>query len=270
MESLLRGLSYMSKSCPVHPSVTNAEQLIAVCVKETLTFSHVEHPNILPFYGIFYMEDFIGQIDFLLYMICWRDWVIYIAQSVIHGNLRATMSSLPYWAACIADYDLYSVIALANKSEIQDCNVRWKAPELIDELQDRTFPPPTPSSDVYSAASAIGRTSFFELKHDSTVVSRVVWGIRPTKPSTQQDLELSDEIWAIMLLLWRGNPDERPTVQQALESLRQIPPLPLTTTRLWKAMQKQRTDFRSPLAASAFRAAVLGDAQIFEHSLIQL
>ncbi|KAF5349241.1 hypothetical protein D9756_009413 [Leucocoprinus leucothites] len=269
------------------------------CVSETLTFGHFEHPNIIPFYGIFHMEDSVGRIGMVTPWMSNGTVDKYLdlnpeaprlplvydmleglghlhAQSVIHGNLRsANVLMTPTGTACIADYGLCSVIALANMSEIQDSNLRWKAPELMEELQDGFFPSPTPSSDVYSAASVmyeilVGRMPFFEFKHDSTVVSRVTRGIRPMKPSTQQHLELSDEIWAIMMQSWRGNPDERPIVQQVLESLQQIPPLPLTMTRLWKVMQKQRTDFRSPLAASAFRAAVLGDAQIFEHSLIRL
>ncbi|KAF5349255.1 hypothetical protein D9756_009409 [Leucocoprinus leucothites] len=219
----------------VYSSVVDVERLIAECVNETLAFSNFEHPNILPFYGIFCIDDFSGWTGMVTPWMQNGTFHEYLdsnpeaprlplvydmleglgylhAQSVIHGNLRAANVLItPTGTACIADYGLCSVMALASNSEIQGSNLRWKAPELMEELQDGSFPSPTPSSDVYSAASVmyeilVGNAPFFELKHDSTVVSKVAQGIRPTKPFTGQYLELSDEIWAIMMQSWSGTP----------------------------------------------------------------
>ena len=36
-----------------------------------------------------------------------------------------------------------------------ECNVRWKAPEMMDELPDGSLPSPTFQSDAYSTASVM-------------------------------------------------------------------------------------------------------------------
>jgi hypothetical protein len=91
------------------------------------------------------------------------------------------------------------------------------------------------------------------------VVARVIQGTRPTKPSPQQYLEFSDEIWAIMKRSWAGSPSDRPTIHQLLASLRQVPTVALTASRLWKAMQGPKKDHMPlPLTPQAFRTAMRG------------
>lgn len=56
--------------------------------------------------------------------------------------------------------------------------------------------------------------------------------------------------------LWHSNPAMRPNVSQALVNLRQISPVPLTMTRLWKFMQNPKTEVNQKkyLNPQAFRA----------------
>lgn len=89
-------------------------------------------------------------------------------------------------------------------------------PELLGSDADRL----TEKSDVYSLAMIItevlsGVSTF--LGHNTTAVMiRVTTGARPRR---QQHPNISDEIWGLVEICWRQNPDERPKAIDVLERL---------------------------------------------------
>ncbi|KAJ3576696.1 hypothetical protein NP233_g238 [Leucocoprinus birnbaumii] len=271
----------------------SARRLIAECAKKVLALSQYQHPSILPFYGTFRLE---GSPERIAIVTSWmpnstineylglnqetpRLPLIYDVleglnylhvRQVVHGNLRPTNILITSaGSACIADFGLSSLKDVANKlqQDLQsqsDENPRWKAPELMNELANGSFPAPTQESDVYSVALVmyeilIGRPPFYDIKHDSSVVARVSRGVRPTKPFPREllDMELSEEVWNIMTRSWEGSPSQRPTMHGVLESIRQINPIELTMTRMWKSMQKPRISHKTPLTLQSFRASYL-------------
>lgn len=166
----------------------------------------------------------------------------------------------------------------------------------MDELEDGTSPRPTFQTDVYSVASvmyeviflerAIGRWStqthkqvltgqipYYEFPRDATVISRILRGIRPTRPTSGLALELSDEIWNVMEDCWSADPSKRPTVKQVAEQLREIPQSELTTRRIAQhhlRKQKARDTEAGVLPPRLFRDAIRGHHPIFSKADIDL
>ncbi|KAJ3555729.1 hypothetical protein NP233_g12140 [Leucocoprinus birnbaumii] len=228
----------------------SARRLIAECAKKVLALSQYQHPSILPFYGTFRLE---GSPERIAIVTPWMPnstiteylglsqetprlplvrafhtlWIPekyskYSSPLVVHGNLRPTNILITSaGSACVADFGLSSLKDVANKlqQDLQsqsDGNPRWKAPELMDELANGSFPAPTQESDVYSVALVmyeilVGRPPFYDIKHDSSVVARVSRGVRPTKPFPREllDMELSEQVWNIMTRSWEGSPSQK-------------------------------------------------------------
>ncbi|KAF5349249.1 hypothetical protein D9756_009405 [Leucocoprinus leucothites] len=267
-------------------------RLINTCARESLALpTELNHPNVLPFYGVFYLSDDPVGVRQVGIVTPWMQSLdeflavdpeaprLAIAQIfdtlsglkylhdnlIVHGDLRAAnVFVTASGTACLFNFTLREFPddypSQPNKK------VRWQAPELMNELENGDMPSPTYASDVYSVASVMyeiltGQMPFHEVKRDISVVARVNRGIRPSKPPSPGPtlLELSDEIWQIMQECWVDSPSERPVVKQVLERLRQISPVVLTNTRLWKAMQRERESSVEPLSPQTFRSAMRGD-----------
>lgn len=106
-----------------------------------------------------------------------------------------------------------------------------------------------------------------------TVVLRVIQGLRQTRPSLDQALELSAEIWEVMdsESCWARDPAERPSVDRLAERLSSIHPTELTTSRI--KMQKpegeQDTEVDVP-TPSSFRAAMRDQNAGFSKAEIEI
>ncbi len=104
-----------------------------------------------------------------------------------------------------------------------------------------------------------------------TVMLRVMKGLRPARPSPEQALELSAEIWEVMERCWSHSPAERPSVDRVAERLFSIPPMgsTLRRMRLRKLERKQAVgvDALTPLS---FRAAMRGQNTTFSDAEIKL
>jgi hypothetical protein len=82
--------------------------------------------------------------------------------------------------------------------------------------------------DVYQILT--GLLPFHEIRSNVTVMSKIIQGMKPTKPSFGR-LELSIEIWAVMYDCWNPNPDERPRLRQVTDALCSVDTPELTTQR---------------------------------------
>ncbi|KAF9442739.1 kinase-like protein [Macrolepiota fuliginosa MF-IS2] len=258
------------------------------------------HPNLHPFYGIYWLEvpdhrvclvsPWAENGNVAEYLKANPDiprfplvfdilaGLGYLHQrKVIHGNLKsANVLVSPGGSACLTDFGLSSIVdtdiirwtSLETVTQTSG-TVRWEAPELIDELDDGSAPKPTLLSDVYSLASVIyevltGRLPFHEFPHEATILSKVIKGITPTKPSAMDSpsMEITDEIWGVMKSCWSFDLSERPTVKQVYEALHQLPQPSLTEERIAQNHTEHKHSYTTPLAPQDFRTAIRGHANI--------
>lgn len=114
-----------------------------------------------------------------------------------------------------------------------------------------------------------GQIPYYEFLRDVTVISRIMRGIRPTRPPSGLASELSDEIWYVMEGCWSTDPSKRPTVNQVAEQMRKVPQSELTIRRiaghhLWKG------NMGGVLPPRSFRDAIHGHHPAFSQADVDL
>ncbi|KAF9448430.1 kinase-like protein [Macrolepiota fuliginosa MF-IS2] len=275
---------------------SRTEHLAKSFARETMVWSQLKHPNLLPFYGVCRLPG--DRYDRVCLVAPWKEngnifdyleanpevprlplvfdilaGLEYLhQQKIVHGDLKsANILVSSDGSACLADFGLSSMVdaqilrwtSLDTMTQTGG-TVRWEAPELMDEQDDGSSPKPTFSSDIYSLACVMyevftGQIPFYEFPREATVISRVMRGITPTRPTASPNtLELTDEIWWLMLSCWRLNPNARPSVNHVTKTLLRLPPTVLAIRRMDQDFG-QRQDSKPLLTPQAFRAAIRGD-----------
>jgi serine/threonine protein kinase len=132
----------------------------------------------------------------------------------------------------------------------------WMAPEL---LNDENMPKPTFASDIYSFASVMykvhlarvwdqlflndwwstwqiltGFVPFHDVRNACIIMQRILNGRTPTKPTTLEGLELSEEIWSIIERCWVFIPSQRSRLTEVKKNLHKATPTALTLKRAQK------------------------------------
>jgi serine/threonine protein kinase len=129
--------------------------------------------------------------------------------------------------ARLADFGLVTIISdcpslLSSSSHTQGGTARWMSPELIDpqrfgvEQSCRTK-----SSDCYALGMVVyetisGRPPFHQ-HADLTVVMKVLEGERPTRGAG-----FAGSLWHMLTLCWAPQPDNRPTIEDVFQCLKEV------------------------------------------------
>ncbi|KAJ7586684.1 kinase-like domain-containing protein, partial [Mycena floridula] len=225
--------------------------------REIILWSQLSHPNILPLYGIYYLDDPRGSpvcmispwmehgniVQFLkgppehinrLALIQDISYGIqYLHQnSIIHGDLKgANILVTAIHQACIADFGLSAIAAsqfpiMSSKSSNQGGTIPWQAPETM------RYPDPTGNtyeSDMYAFACVCyqvftGKPPFCETENvrEIRIMNMVLAGERPKRPASS---ELTDALWDCMVDCWKPNGQDRPTANEVVSRLRTMPGL---------------------------------------------
>ncbi|KAF9448093.1 kinase-like protein [Macrolepiota fuliginosa MF-IS2] len=268
--------------------------------REAILWRSLTHPNLQPFYGIYRLGDPDNRVclvspwaengnineyleanpeapRFPLVFDILAGLGYLHQRKVVHGDLKCACANIlmsPLGSACLADFGLSSVVdtEILRWTSLETMTqtggtIRWEAPELMDELDDGSAPKPTLLSDVYSMASVMyevltGQIPFYEFPREATVLSKIMKGITPTKPSMDSTLELTDEVWGVMQSCWSLDPNERLTVEQTSEVLQQLPRPSLTEERIAQNQTKLKHPKITPLTPQDFIAAVRGHANV--------
>ncbi|KAJ7589942.1 kinase-like domain-containing protein, partial [Mycena floridula] len=214
--------------------------------REIILWSQLSHPNVLPLYGIYYLEDVesspvcmvspwmengnlvqflrstADKINRLLLTLDIASGLEYLhEQGIIHGDLKGLnilVTSAPV-RACITDFGLSNIIASQipeltsdNRSSTQGGTLAWQAPETMRHINPSKS---TRESDMYSFACVCyelftGKPPFCETEtfRDVTIMLKVLNGDRPSRPASS---ELNDTVWNCMTDCWKAQPAERPT-----------------------------------------------------------
>ncbi|KXN84991.1 Serine/threonine-protein kinase HT1 [Leucoagaricus sp. SymC.cos] len=264
---------------------SNMDKAVKAFLKEGVTWGQINHPNILPFYGIYRLQDKYNRLSLVspwlengnvnLYLenhptanrllLCYDiiQGILYLhKEGIVHGDLKgpnvlATRSG----RACIADFGLatMSYERKPNWTSLRSSvaiggTLRWQAPELLEfELSE-----PTASADVYAFGSIMyeiftGQIPFHEICQQVRVMKAILEGKRPTKPvpihPAWTKWGLSEDIWELMEECWETEPEQRPVASKVVQLITKLGP----GGRLDDTRPASTDEYLSP---SAFRHAV--------------
>ncbi|KAL0578928.1 hypothetical protein V5O48_003076 [Marasmius crinis-equi] len=242
---------------------SDVKDLIKGFMKEAIVWQQLTHANVLPFVGMYYLDEARKQLCLVSPWMEKGDLPHYLEETprehvdhqslafdvaaglsylhsrkIVHGDLKGVnVLMTPDERACIGDFGLSCVadscaIRLVTSSIRQSGTTRWLSPELL-ELSGRT----TKSSDIYAYACIFTGKVPFHGSRDCAVISAVVKKQRPLRPI--DELELTDEMWEVMVDCWKHDQSQRPTAADVLErigqlkSLRTGEPVELRPARDW-------------------------------------
>ncbi|KAG1791900.1 kinase-like domain-containing protein [Suillus plorans] len=151
------------------------------------------------------------------------------AKSVIHGDLTGP-NVLIYadGTACVADFGLslmYSEVISASQASWTSTfngNVRWMAPELLEEREDGTPVRPSKQSDVFSFGGIMlqvftNQIPYYYLRYNHMIVLHIA---KSETPSRTRYPELPEKYWPFIEQCWSTDPRDRPSTDEADVTIR--------------------------------------------------
>ncbi|KAK7026373.1 kinase domain-containing protein [Favolaschia claudopus] len=235
---------------------------IAMAVKdfgaEALIWRQLCHPNVLPFFGLYYIEqrlclispwmqngnimeyvrvnspDIRRRFSMILDVASGLEYLH--AQATVHGDLKGiNILVTPSGRACIADFGL-SIIVNAMTLRVTTSTIanrggtaRYHAPELFRETGVKTF-----ASDIYAFGCVAyeiitGAIPFRELSNDMNIMFRVLDGKRPEQLPSCTGTPALDSVWELLQMCWDGEQQKRPKADEIIKRLSQAPITAATT-----------------------------------------
>nr|GAT51260.1 predicted protein [Mycena chlorophos] len=212
--------------------------------REALIWRQLSHPNVLPFFGLYYLDsrlclvspwmadghvlDYLKtappNIDRTSLMLDIALGLEYLHENkVVHGDIKSmNILVTPSHRACVADFGLSSVTDVMtfkfphSTASVRGGTQRYQAPELIGTENTSTF-----ASDVYAFACVCyeiwtEQRPYFELKQDIFVAIKVCEGLRPSKPDNLAD---DHPLWMLLQDCWAKDAEARPTITQVVHRL---------------------------------------------------
>ncbi|KAJ6457914.1 kinase-like domain-containing protein [Mycena sanguinolenta] len=258
--------------------------------REALIWRQLCHPNVLPFFGLYYLEgrpclvspmmengnvmkfltnknpsdtDRVSLIlDVALGLQYLHD------QNVVHGDLKGLNILITHSGrACIADF---GVSAIANAMSVRFTHstvtvarggtTRYQAPELLRGESENHF-----GSDVYAFACVCyeimtGKVPFHNVYNDATVMFKILSGERPSPLpllSGSPGTKALDNLWELMQNCWEETREIRPTASQVVERLANSPigAEPTSSTTDWDDTSTSR--FRRSVQAEPLLPCIM-------------
>ncbi|KAF5345799.1 hypothetical protein D9756_010860 [Leucocoprinus leucothites] len=217
--------------------------------KEAILWGHLQHPNIVPFYGVYYVNTLRRQICLVSPWMHHGNVVEYLkrhpfvaraplvldvtsgleylhSQDVIHSDLKgANILVNDLGKACITDFGFSLVrtdktlgYTLAS-SDAKGYSLRWAAPELLEDGARATM-----ASDIWAFGCVCyeimaGLLPFSDLS-EMQVLRALITGIAPKRPSSVAvSSEAEGIIWAQMERCCQVDPKIRPNCKRILSDL---------------------------------------------------
>ncbi|KAJ7688621.1 kinase-like domain-containing protein [Mycena rosella] len=228
---------------------SDIDSLLKAFGREALIWRQLYHPNLLPFFGLYYYQTRLCLVSpwmenghiraFLKKESCDTDHLLSLIldialgleqlheKGIVHGDLKGdNIFITPSRRACIADFGLSSIITpissiqFTNSSKrTQGGTIRYQAPELHKGGHNDL------RSDVYAFASVVyelltGKPPFPELYMDGAVIKAVLEGRRPPRPPSCSGTSLAlGGLWSLIQNCWEEQPTMRPTASHIVERL---------------------------------------------------
>ncbi|KAJ6516345.1 kinase-like domain-containing protein [Mycena sanguinolenta] len=216
--------------------------------REALIWRQLSHPNLLPFFGMYMLENrlclispwmdngdlknFLNNppidIDRVALIVDVAQGLEYLhSKDVVHGDLK-TVNILvtPSRRACITDFGLSSIVdELSLKMSFSSRSgragtVRYQAPELLKNESSTHF-----GSDVYAFACVgyevlTGKVPFYEVANEAAIICKVV--IDEARP-LGLEMIFPDDLRLLLEDCWNQKAETRPTSTAILRHLLKQP-----------------------------------------------
>ncbi|KAK7437358.1 Rho guanine nucleotide exchange factor [Stygiomarasmius scandens] len=222
---------------------SDIRELLKEFFQEAIVWRQLDHPNVLPFLGLYFLDDSRQRVCLL------SPWMnngnlrqflkngskvsidrarlahdiasglSYLHEGkIIHGDLKGDNILITLAGrAVIADFGLARKVAESDILRLTSLSTsihgkgstRWMAPEcLLPPISGSSF-----RSDIYAFGGVCyetftGYIPFYETLQDITVVLQLMAGKRPSRPSDTP--HLNDSMWTIMQECWSQEPAARP------------------------------------------------------------
>ncbi|KAJ7588081.1 kinase-like domain-containing protein [Mycena floridula] len=223
-----------------------------------ILWSQLSHPNVLPLYGIYYLDELRARVclvspwmacgnlvqflknppaglDMHTLLLDTASGLEYLHElSIAHGDIKAVnILVTPAWRACITGFEVSSVVnsnilkwSSLGSSPNRGGTARWMAPEVLNGA------PTNFARDIYAFACVcyeiFARCLPFRDLSDAAVIKQVLNGVRPDRPDSAK---LYDKTWELMQDCWAADPDNRPTASQVVERLSSFPDTTVTRSQ---------------------------------------
>ncbi|KAF9450900.1 kinase-like protein [Macrolepiota fuliginosa MF-IS2] len=222
-------------------------------VKEMLLWANLLHDNVLPFYGVFRLDEPAQRLclvspwmkngnlrEYLKAqpdaprILLIRDVVEGLLHlhrvKIVHGDLKAqNILVSDNGHALIADFGLSTIAMTATRGissgTSTGCTTHWAAPELLTETDGHSKP--TKPSDVWSFGCLCleiftGKTPFYRCRESFQVFSALQKGEEPHQPRRGDDICKGLEKWLSKMMFdcWNVNPRKRPTFEKIQDTLK--------------------------------------------------
>ncbi|KAK7437373.1 Rho guanine nucleotide exchange factor [Stygiomarasmius scandens] len=223
-------------------SNSDVQKLLKEFFKEAILWRQLDHPNVLPFLGLYFLDDSTQRVCLI------SPWmpngnlrhflsnnpdssidrarlvhdvacgICYLHEKkIVHGDLKGENILITVAGrATIADFGLARKVADTNGLRLSFMSTashpkgsaRWMAPECL--LQGAG---PTYRSDIYAFACVCyeiftGLVPFHELPQDVSVIFQLSAGKRPLRPPDRS--QPNDSVWKIIQECWSQEPSARP------------------------------------------------------------
>ncbi|KAK7001927.1 kinase domain-containing protein [Favolaschia claudopus] len=231
------------------------ESDIAIAVKEfgaeALIWRQLCHPNVLPFFGLYYIEQRLCLISpwmenghimeflranspdtqkrFSMILDVASGLEYLHNQNAIHGDLKGiNILVTPSERACIADFGLSIIVNVmtlrltTSTTANHRGTTRYNAPELFEQGA-KTF-----ASDIYAFGCVAyeimtGQLAFRELINDVQIILGVLKGKRPERLPCCTGTPALDKFWELLEMCWDGEKEKRPSACGIAKQLIQPP-----------------------------------------------
>ncbi|KAJ7184990.1 kinase-like domain-containing protein, partial [Mycena filopes] len=214
--------------------------------REAIIWRQLCHPNLLPFFGLFYREKrlclaspWMENGNIMQYLIkhpgvTRLPLILDVSlglqylhgENIVHGDLKAiNILVTPSGRACICDFGLSSIVneitsRLHTTVMGRGGTARYCAPELLDPevVNKQHF-----GSDVYAFACTsyevlTGNAPFYEVK-ERAVMLRILGGARPSRPASCTGTSKLDTLWKLLQDCWETEAQKRPTAPAIVKRL---------------------------------------------------
>ncbi|PBK62612.1 kinase-like protein, partial [Armillaria solidipes] len=239
----IEGVEVAVKQARIFASDNNIKKVLRQVRREAIIWRQCDHPNVLPFYGIYRDSDpstyclvspFMVNGSLRQYINKTNDpdrhrlaldisrGMDYLHKlSIVHSDLKGdNVLITDDCRAVIADFGISFVMSgttFANSSSSSSSRkggtVRWQAPEVLSGS------PNSFSADVYSLALFDGTIPWNNLKDGAVILKDIVEKKHPPRPRELAETGFPELWWKLMVQCWAHEPSDRPTLRGLMESL---------------------------------------------------
>ncbi|KXN92263.1 Serine/threonine-protein kinase B-raf [Leucoagaricus sp. SymC.cos] len=228
---------------------SHTDAMLKIYAKEAILWGQLHHANVVPFYGVYYLNEARKQVCLVSPWMQRGNLVDYLrehesiscypfiydttagleylhSQNIIHSDLKG-MNVLvdDFQRACITDFGLalvrtdQTIEYTIASSTARGYSQHWAAPELLEDDASATL-----ASDVWALGcvfyEVLTGTLPFQGLSNLQIMRRLSQGKLPTRPdSTSTTDQLVKDMWKIVGQCWEMEAEERPTCHQILEAL---------------------------------------------------